>query len=70
VLKVWSKKKGLNNNKMGYLGGIVIAIMAAKVCQLFPNYSLCQLIQEFFDCYSRWDWERIPLKITDDKELC
>jgi len=47
-IKVWAKNKGISENKMGYLGGISWAILAAKICQMFPNFCLNQLLLEFF----------------------
>ncbi len=40
ALKVFHKKKGIYENKMGYFGGITLALMAAKIIQLYPNFSV------------------------------
>lgn len=45
LLKIWAKKKGIYNNAMGFYGGISLAIMVAKICQLFPNYRIEQLMR-------------------------
>jgi poly(A) polymerase Pap1 len=40
ALKVYHKRKGIYENKFGYFGGITLALMAAKIIQLYPNYSV------------------------------
>ncbi|KRX04604.1 Nucleotidyltransferase, class I, C-terminal-like [Pseudocohnilembus persalinus] len=65
ALKIWYKAKYLYPNRLGYLGGIDIAILAAKICQLFPNYPLTKILEEFFRIYSQWNWS-IPIKIIEE----
>jgi poly(A) polymerase len=67
LLKVWAKKKGVYSNALGFLGGIALAIMVAKMCQLFPRYSVPLLLREFFSLYSCWDW-KIPVMIEPYRE--
>ncbi len=62
LLKVWAKKKGVYSNAIGFLGGISLAIMVAKICQLFPRFRAEQLLREFFNMYACWDW-KIPVMI-------
>ncbi len=40
-LKIYHKQKGIYENKYGYFGGITLAMMCAKIIQLYPNYSAC-----------------------------
>lgn len=57
---------GLKENKFGYLGGITMAMLTAKVVQLFPNYCFTQLLERFFWLFGhQWDWENWPLLIVD-----
>ena len=38
LVKVWARNKGIYSNVMGYLGGVSLAILVGKICQLFPNF--------------------------------
>ncbi|EGR30046.1 poly polymerase, putative [Ichthyophthirius multifiliis] len=64
-IKLWAKSKGVYNNMLGFLGGISWAILVAKICQMFPNYEVNQLINEFFYYYTHWDFSQIPIKIKE-----
>lgn len=41
---------------LGYFGGISLAIMVAKICQLYPNYCPAKLIERFFFTYQLFPW--------------
>ena len=57
VIKVWAKLNGIHSSQMGYPGGVTWAIMAARVCQLYPPESTAtQLVKYFFDMYAAWEW--------------
>ena len=51
ALKIFHKKKGIYENRLGYFGGITIALMAAKIMQLYPNYSVIHLMERFTYIY-------------------
>ena len=65
LLKLWAKNKGIYSNAMGYVTGISLAILVAKVCQLFPNLKPNKLVQKFFQYYSIWNWDEFPVKIEE-----
>ncbi|CAG9477842.1 unnamed protein product [Plasmodium vivax] len=56
-IKLWAKSRGIYSNILGFLGGISWALLTAKICQLYPNYNVSQLIGKFFRVYSIWNWK-------------
>ena len=66
AIKLWAKKRGIYSNSIGYPGGVAWAILVAKICKMFPNLLLNQLLRKFFDVYSSWNWEE-PVQITEIK---
>ena len=70
AIKLWTKAKGISDNKLGYFGGIVYSIMLAKICQMFPLHSVNLILEEFFKIYSVWDWEYPVMieQLREDKE--
>lgn len=52
----WAKARGLYSNAMGYFGGITWAILSARVCQMYPNFTPLQICAKFFLVFSRWTW--------------
>jgi poly(A) polymerase len=55
-IRNWAKKRGLYSNAMGFFGGITWAILSARVCQMYPNYTPLQICNKFFLVFSRWNW--------------
>ena len=66
AIKLWAKKRGIYSNAMGYLSGVSLVILVAKVCQLYPKLKSNKLIRKFFEVYSNWDWEN-PVLISEIK---
>ena len=52
-VKLWAKHKGIYSNVLGYLGGVNWAILTVKICQMYPNYAVNQLLERFFCIYSQ-----------------
>lgn len=48
--------RGIYSNVLGFLGGISLAIMMARICQLYPNAVSSKLVHMFFLFYSNWEW--------------
>lgn len=57
AIKVWGKNRGLYNNMMGYLGGVHLSLLVARVCQLYPHAPPCRLLSRFFLFYDMWQWK-------------
>lgn len=55
-VKLWAKRMGVYGSMLGYFGGISLAIMVAKICQLYPNYCPAKLIERFFFTYQLFPW--------------
>ena len=65
IVKLWAKRNHVGSNKMGFLGGISLSLLAAKLCQLFPNKSLSRLLEKFFWIYGkRWAFPTHHLHLT------
>jgi poly(A) polymerase len=64
-LRFWSKQRGIYSNKLGYLGGVNFAILAAKVVQWYPYGSAFTLMHNVFAMMIQWKW---PTEIRLTKE--
>ena len=56
AIKLWAKTHGIYSNVLGYLGGVSWAILAARVCQLYPNDESSTIVQKFFMVFCNWKW--------------
>ena len=63
ALKLWAKRRGVYKNVLGFLGGISIEIMAARIGQLYPKALPNKLMYYFFVVYSSWKWPQ-PCGLT------
>ncbi|KAH0449155.1 hypothetical protein IEQ34_022955 [Dendrobium chrysotoxum] len=63
-IKLWALRRGLYSNLLGFFGGIYLAILAAFVCQRYPNASISALITLFFEKFSNWPCPR-PVILQD-----
>ncbi|KAL3092927.1 hypothetical protein niasHT_020310 [Heterodera trifolii] len=52
ALKLWAKSSFIYSNKFGFLNGISLTIMVAKIILLFPAASMPFLLERFFLYYS------------------
>ncbi|KAK6338640.1 hypothetical protein TWF696_009451 [Orbilia brochopaga] len=56
-IKLWAVKKGLYSSKFGYLGGVHITLLLARITLLLPTHATAaQLIVAFYNHYAKWDW--------------
>ena len=56
ALRVWAKHRGVYSNVLGFFGGVNLAILVAKVCQLYPNAAPSMLVYSFFQLWDAWQW--------------
>ncbi|URE31327.1 Poly(A) polymerase predicted RNA binding domain [Musa troglodytarum] len=63
-VKLWARRRGVYSHLFGFFGGIHLAILAAYVCQRYPNASASALLCLFFDTFSKWPWPQ-PVVLDD-----
>lgn len=69
-IKLWAKKRAIYSNAMGYLGGIALALLTARICQLYPAAAPSTIVSRFFRIYASWDWPKpVYLKPIEDYPL-
>ncbi|EGR27841.1 poly polymerase, putative [Ichthyophthirius multifiliis] len=69
VIKIWARHNGIYDNRLGFLSGISLAIMLAKILQLFPNLEVNGIIKQFFQTFaSRWDWKKMDVQLGSRSE--
>ncbi|KAG8370554.1 hypothetical protein BUALT_Bualt14G0129200 [Buddleja alternifolia] len=55
-IKFWARRRGIDGNALGFLGGIHWAVLAALICQRQPNVHLGALVSIFFHTFAFWPW--------------
>jgi len=63
ALRVWAKERGVYSNVLGYFGGVNLALLVARVCQLYPNAAPSMLVYSFFQLWDAWQWST-PVMLT------
>jgi len=75
-IKLWAQRRAIYANIMGFPGGVVWAMLVARVCQLYPQATSSLIILKFFRIIESWPWpqpvllkkvESGPLKIWNPK---
>lgn len=61
--RLWCKRRGMYSNKLGFLGGVNLGILAAYFCQRFPAMEPAGILFRFFAYLARWNWPD-PVFIT------
>ncbi|GFR45660.1 hypothetical protein Agub_g7072 [Astrephomene gubernaculifera] len=68
--KHWASLRGISSNVTGYLGGVNLAIMVAKICQLYPRAEASTVLLKFFILLKAWPWPRaIHLRVPEEHSL-
>ncbi|TLD17534.1 uncharacterized protein PgNI_01750 [Pyricularia grisea] len=61
AIKTWAQSRGIYSAKFGYLGGIQVSILLARVCKLLARdhgqeVSVPDILYSFFSHYASFDW--------------
>lgn len=54
TVKLWAKRRAIYSNVMGFCGGVVWAMLVARICQLYPNECAGGIISKFFIILQQW----------------
>ncbi|CAM0907527.1 unnamed protein product [Alopecurus aequalis] len=68
-VKLWARRRGLHCHLLGFFAGIHLAILAAYVCQQYPNATVNGLFTMFFEIFAHWRWE-IPVDLHGQPSKC
>lgn len=69
-MKLWAKRRGIYSNAMGYVAGVALALLTARICQLYPNAAASTVITRLFKIYHQWQWPQpVYLKQIEDLPL-
>lgn len=47
-VKLWASRRAIYSNVLGYLNGVALAILTARICQLYPNACAGTIVSKFF----------------------
>lgn len=68
AVRFWALQRGIYSINQGYLGGVTIAVMVAKICQDFPDLQPACTLFKFFETYAEWrNWVE-PVQISLHKK--
>lgn len=68
AVRFWAIQRGIYSINQGYLGGVTIAVMVAKICQDFPDLQPACTLYRFFETYAEWrNWVE-PVQISLSKK--
>mmetsp|Transcript_2836 Transcript_2836/g.7407 ORF Transcript_2836/g.7407 Transcript_2836/m.7407 type:complete len:812 (+) Transcript_2836:78-2513(+) len=58
AVKLWAEKRGVYSNVSGYLGGVNMALLVAKICKWYPRKLACTIVMMVFMHFTTkyWRW--------------
>ncbi|KAI1261200.1 Poly(A) polymerase [Xylariaceae sp. FL1019] len=62
AIKLWAQRRAIYANIVGFPGGVVWAMMVARVCQLYPKATSAVIVTKFFIVLKTWPWP-VPLQL-------
>lgn len=70
AIKLWAQRRAVYANIIGFPGGVVWAMLVARVCQLYPRAASATIVWKFFEIIRQWPWPTpIQLKHPDSGPL-
>ncbi|KAI1847801.1 hypothetical protein JX265_009229 [Neoarthrinium moseri] len=70
AIKLWAQRRAIYANIIGFPGGVVWAMLTARVCQLYPKAAAATIVAKFFQIIQRWPWPQpVMLKPMEDGPL-
>ncbi|KAI0014189.1 Poly(A) polymerase [Xylariaceae sp. FL0662B] len=70
AIKLWAQRRAIYANIIGFPGGVVWAMMVARVCQLYPKAASATIVSKFFQIMKNWPWPQpVQLKHPEDGPL-
>ncbi|KAI1435737.1 Poly(A) polymerase central domain-containing protein [Xylaria sp. CBS 124048] len=70
AVKLWAQRRAIYANIIGFPGGVVWAMMVARVCQLYPKATSSTIVAKFFLIMKGWPWPiPVQLKPMEDGPL-
>ncbi|KAI1170367.1 Poly(A) polymerase central domain-containing protein [Nemania sp. FL0916] len=70
AIKLWAQRRAIYANIIGFPGGVVWAMMVARVCQLYPKATSATIVAKFFLIMKGWPWPiPVQLKHMEDGPL-
>ncbi|KAI0386233.1 Poly(A) polymerase [Hypomontagnella monticulosa] len=70
AIKLWAQRRAIYANIIGFPGGVVWAMMVARVCQLYPKAAAATIVNKFFQVMKIWQWPiPVQLKPMEDGPL-
>ncbi|KXJ97723.1 Poly(A) polymerase central domain-domain-containing protein [Microdochium bolleyi] len=64
AIKLWAQRRAIYANIIGFPGGVVWAMLVARVCQLYPKATAATIVSKFFLIIRNWRWPQ-PVQLKD-----
>ncbi|KAM0819247.1 putative Poly(A) polymerase central domain-containing protein [Seiridium cardinale] len=70
AIKLWAQRRAIYANIIGFPGGVVWAMLVARICQLYPKAAAATIVAKFFVIIRQWPWPSpVMLKQMEDGPL-